>query len=65
MKTADLPHSENVEDRRGEPPAKPAITINEALALAKHRVRLPMAERITPEPTSPLARMAGVDDVQP
>lgn len=64
MKTTDLPLSENVEDRRGEPLAKPGpVTINEALAMAKHRTRLPAAEPITPDPTSALAKDAGVDDL--
>jgi hypothetical protein len=51
MKTDRLPQSENVEDRRGCGPqvVKPRLTLLE--------------QEVAPR--SPLAKMAGVDDVKP
>ena len=64
MKTADLPLSENVEDRRGEKPMpRRPMTIAEALALSKGRVPRSVAEPIQPDATSQLAKDAGADDI--
>jgi hypothetical protein len=56
MKTADLPLSDNVEDRRGEGVnLKPRLTLNEMLAQPP--------QPLAPEPQSVLAKQAGVDDI--
>jgi hypothetical protein len=57
MKTADLPLSENVEDRRGERPTNaPRKTLAEMLAQSD-------AEPFKAEPHSALAKQAGAGDI--
>lgn len=62
MKTADLPESSNVDDRRGESPklAGP-MTLAEMAVLAKKRgVVAPIEEK----PESELAKAAGIEDIK-
>lgn len=61
MKTADLPLSENVEDRRGDgpvPSVKPRKTLAEMLAESDKDVPFKVADG------SSLAKDAGVDDLK-
>ena len=66
MRDKDLPPSENVEDRRGEAPAKnEPMTPLEAYEIAKRRPPPPLFPIIKPQPESPLAKEAGIDDIKP
>jgi hypothetical protein len=50
MKTDELPHSKNVEVRDGKP-----VNVKPRLTLLEQEI----------DPKSPLAKMAGIDDVKP
>ena len=61
IRVDDLPESENVEDRRGEKPAKD-MTFAEMAEQAKKR----KPTNLSPgDPTSQLAKDLGVDDIKP
>lgn len=56
----DLPESENVEDRRGEPPVIGPPTFVQMQEQAKRRKATDLSP---PDPTSQLAQDLGVDDI--
>lgn len=57
MRTDDLPESKNVADRRGK---KEPQTLQEHI---DRNSQEPQPERGAPDPTSPLAKQLGVDDI--
>lgn len=56
----DLPESENVEDRRGEPPMIGPLTLAQMQEQAKRRK---VADLSAPDTTSDLGKALGRDDI--